>query len=304
MTIIRAILILLFLAAPAMAEEGRTTLGFGRIFSNDRIGDGGDRWRTGSWTVSAVSGYGWSGDGPGRFGDVVELRFRSEIIAPAALYGPGSDDRPYVGALTYGMHTHWALWGGEASAGIDVTWTGPQTGLADLHDRIHERISAPNLSDEVVAGQIGDGVHPSLTLEWGLPLRMGDRALLRPFVEMQTGVEEIARIGADVLIGRVGQRDLMLRDAVTGHRYRATRDDARGLAVVAGADWARVGDSLWLPEDRGFAARDERWRTRLGVIAQPFERADVFLGVTWLSPEFVGQPEGQTLGSLVVRFRF
>jgi hypothetical protein len=304
MTVLRAFLLLILLAGPATAEDVRTTLGFGRLFSNDQTGDGGDRWRTGSWTVSVVSGHGWTGERPDRFGDIVELRFRSEIIAPSTLFGPGSNDRPYVGALTYGLHSHWAVFGGEASAGIDVTLTGPQTGLSDLHDRIHERISAPNLSDEVVEGQIGDGVHPSVTVEWGRPLRVSDRATVRPFVEAQAGVEEIARIGADVMLGPVGQRDFMLRDSVTGHLYRVTRDGARGLSLVAGADWARVGGSLWLPEERGFEALDNRWRVRIGMIAQPFERADLFVGVTWLSPEFVGQPEGQALGSLVVSFRF
>ncbi len=291
-------------ALPAMAEDMRVTLGFGRLFSNDRLGDGEDRWRTGSWSVSVVSGYGWDGMRPARFGDIVELRFRTEIIAPGVLYGPGSDDRPYVGALTYGMHSHWAALGGEMSAGVDVTMTGPQTGLAELQDRWHERFSAPNLSDAVIAGQIADTVTPSVTVEYGRPFRPWPVVQLRPFVELQAGVEQITRVGADVILGRVAQGDLMLRDHPTGHLYRVTRADVTGVSLVAGADWARVGDSLWLPEARGYAPLPERWRARAGLHVQMSRAVDWFAGVTWLSEEFEGQPEGQMVGSLSVSLRF
>lgn len=307
MTIFRPLILFLLaltLSMPAMAEETRVTLGFGRLYSNDRLGDGKDRWRTGSWSLSVVSGYGWNGARPTQFGDIVELRFRTDIIAPRALSGAGSDDRPYVGAVTYGMHSHWAALGGELSAGLDVTMTGPQTGLSDLHDRWHDRFSAPRLSDEVVANQIGDAVYPSVTVEYGLPLHLSDRALVRPFAEVQAGVEQIARIGADVILGPVGQADLLIRDQPTGHLYRGTRSDVTGLSLVAGADWARIGDSRWLPSDRGVAALDERWRARIGAFVQPLPGTGVFFGLTWLSEEFEGQPEGQLLGSLSISYRF
>ena len=61
------------LGTPAMAEE-RVTLGWGRIFTNDQIGDGKDRWRTGSYTVSRVRGPSWQGHAGHGFGDILELR--------------------------------------------------------------------------------------------------------------------------------------------------------------------------------------------------------------------------------------
>jgi hypothetical protein len=292
------------LALPAPAQDLRVTLGFGRLFTNDRLGDGQDRWRTGSWTFSAVSGFGWDGVRPGRFGDIVELRFRTEIIAPGVQYGPGSDDRPYVGARTYGMHSHWAAWGGEMSAGLDVTMVGPQTGIGETQNRIHGSISAPQLSDEVLEGQIGDGLHPSVTLEYGRPLRLSPVAMLRPFVEVQAGVEQIARVGADVILGRVGQADLMIRDNPTGNLYRVTKEGVTGLSFIAGADWARVGDSLWLPESGGAGPLDDRWRARAGAFLQVTPTSDWFAGVTWLSPEFTGQPEGQLVGSITIGWVF
>jgi hypothetical protein len=306
---ILALILILFLAlpvlAPPVAADGpRVTLGYGRLFANDQFGDGRDRWRTGSWSISVASGHGWDGNLPSRFGDVVELRFRAEIIAPRALSGPQSGDRPYVGALTYGMHSHWAALGGEFSAGVEVTMTGPQTGIADFQNRWHRRLSSPTLSDAVVDGQIGDGFHPSVTLEYGRPLQLSARALVRPFVEVQAGIEQIARVGVDVILGPVGQADLMVRDQPTGQLYRVTRNRTVGLSLVAGADWARVGDSLWLPEDQGFAPLDERWRARVGALAQVTPWFDVFAGLTYLSEEFVGQPEGQTVAAVTIGLRF
>jgi hypothetical protein len=307
MALIRTLILTLLaltLALPALAEGTRVTLGFGRLYSNDRLGDGQDRWRTGTWSLSVVSGYAWNGTRPAQFGEIVELRFRTEIIAPRSLGGPGATDRPYVGAVTYGMHSHWAALGGELSAGLDVTMTGPQTGISDFHDRWHERFSAPRLSDTVVANQIGDALFPSLTVEYGLPLRVSQRVLLRPFAELQAGVEQVARVGADMILGPVGQADLLIRDQTTGHLYRGTRSDVTGLSFVAGADWARIGDSRWLPSDRGVTALDERWRARVGTFVQPWPGTGVFFGLTWLSEEFEGQPEGQLLGSLAVTYRF
>jgi hypothetical protein len=300
MNIRRALALALFivLALPAAAEDVRVTLGFGRLFTNDRLGDGQDRWRTGSWSLSAVSGFGWDGQRSSRFGDIVELRFRTEIIAPGVQYGPGSDDRPYAGSRTYGMHTHWAGWGGEMSAGLDVTMVGPQTGIAETQNRLHDWLSVPQLSDEVIEGQIGDGLHPSVTLEYGRPVRLSGTALLRPFVEVQAGVEQIARVGADVILGRVGQGDLMLRDNPSGHLYRVTKEGVTGVSFIAGADWAYVGDSLWLPDAGGAGPLDHRWRARAGAFVQMTERSDLFAGLTWLSPEFTGQPEGQLVGSI------
>src|SRR5688572_4566335 len=95
------LVIFTFGAVPAIAQE-RETLGFGRLFTNDFFGDGLDRWRSGSYSFSIIRGLGWNGVLPERFGELIEYRLRSEIIAPGRLNGAGSDDRPYVGAATLG----------------------------------------------------------------------------------------------------------------------------------------------------------------------------------------------------------
>ncbi len=297
------IALLLSLAAPVWAD-GRVTLGFGRLFTNDQVGDGHDRWRTGSYAISVVSGPVWNGTLPSGFGQIIELRFRSAIIAPADLTGDGTNDRPYVGALSYGIHTHMAVLGGAASVGIDLTMTGPQTGLADFQDWFHSNIASPRLSDAVVDGQIGNGLYPSLTAEYAYPWRVSDRLMLRPFVEVQSGVEDIARIGGDLVWGVIVQRDLLIRDHPTGQLYRGTHAPDKGFSVVAGADWAQVGDSVYLPASSDVISEETRTRARIGIHWQPRPNTSLFYGVTWLSPEFLDQPEGQVLGSVSLKILF
>jgi hypothetical protein len=291
------------LATPALAEQ-RVTLGWGRLFTNDQIGDGRDRWRSGSYTMSVTSGYGWTGARPDRFGEIIELRLRSEIIAPRALYGPNADDRPYAGVIAYGLHSHMSLYGGDLSAGIDIALTGPQTRIADFQNWFHEQISSPNLSDEVIEGQIPNGSHPGLTLEYAYPLVLSEQVTLRPFVELQAGIEDSLRIGGEIVLGRILRDDLLLRDDPTGQLYRGIRGTETGLALVVGADWARMGDSVFLPSSSGVLAEEERMRARLGIHWQMSPDAAVFYGLTWLSEEFVGQEEGQLLGSVNVNIAF
>lgn len=295
----------LFLCAPLPAgAQDRVTLGWGRLLTNDQFGDVYDRWRSGSYTMSVLSGPRWDGMYPVRFGQIIELRFRSEIIAPRTLRGAGSDDRPYAGVLSYGMHSHFAFAGGEVSAGLDIVATGPQTGVADFHDRFHARIDAPRLSDAVMAGQVPDGVHPGVTVEYARRLTLGPYVTLRPFTEWQAGVEDSLRVGSEVILGRILQGDLLLRDAPTGQLYRGIRGTKTGLALVAGADWAQMGDSVFLPAASGVQARDQRTRARIGLHWQITPRSSVFYGATWLSEEFVGQGEGQVLGSINLNIGF
>ena len=91
-----AAVLLCGLAAPASTQE-RVTLGWGRMFTNDGLGDLEDRWRTGSYTVSRVRGPSWSGELPGRFGEILEFRARAEIIAPENLTVAAPGDRRYAG---------------------------------------------------------------------------------------------------------------------------------------------------------------------------------------------------------------
>lgn len=294
------------LVAPAHAEGvsgDRITLGYGRHFNNDFFGDHADRWRTGSYVFSILRGRDtWDGQRPDAIGSLLEYRLRTEIIAPRFLSGAGSDDRPYVGAVSVGVHTHFQRAGTEFSLGADVLATGPQTGVGDLQEWFHELVSAPRPT--VLGAQIANGFHAAATAEIGRPVRVSDRLTFRPFAEAQAGVENLVRVGGDVIIGRVGQEDLWLRDVPTGQLYRGVEGTAIGFGYVLGADVAYVDSSIYLPESRGFFVEDTRTRARGGVHWQFAENASFYYGATYLSPEFVGQPEGQVVGSLKLNFNF
>ena len=299
----RALLILAMmigLAAP-VAAEGREALGWGRLFTNDALGDGKDRWRTASYALSVVRGPTWAGHLPADPGEVLEFRLRTEFIAPQNLTTAAPWDRRYAGVLTLGLHTHFERAGFETSLGLDLAITGEQSGMSDLQDGLHDLFGMTRVG--VADSQVPNGVHPTLVVETGHSYAIG-RARLRPFVEAQAGLETFVRGGFDLTLGDLGLGGLMVRDSVTGQRYRAVRGDARpGLSLTLGGDVAHVFDSELLPEGGSAVLNDTRKRLRAGLAWQG-ERHAVQFGLTWLDKEFDTQPEAQTVGSLNVQFRF
>lgn len=293
----------LLAATPAIAQE-RETLGFGRLFNNDQIGDIDDRWRTASYAYSIVRGPEWEGQTPSAPGAILEYRLRSEIIAPQRLNGPLSDDRAYVGALSAGMHTHFNRGGADISGGVDLVVLGPQTGVADFQDWVHDVVDAPNVSNAMLANQVPNSFHPTALGEVAYPVRMSDTAQIRPFVQGQYGVEDILRVGVDVIIGSVGQNDLWLRDSASGHLYSGVESRGVGNSVVMGFDYGMVGDSAYFPASFGTVAEDTRLRARAGLHSRFGERISFFYGVTYLTEEYVGQSEGQLIGSLKLNLNF
>lgn len=298
---LRLALVCLTLASAAQAQD-RAALGTGRLFTNDFIGDHQDRWQSGNYVFSHVRGPGWLGQRPAQFGAILEYRLRADIIA-SSVEGPGGAvDRPYAGALSFGLHTHSSLGPLDLSVGADAMIVGPQTGISTFQEWYHDLTSLPGpLGTD---SQLGNAFHAGLTAELSYPLRLSDRVTLRPFAELQMGIEDIARLGADIVVGAVGHGDLLLRDRATGTLYRGIEGPETGLALIAGADWAQVSGSVFLPADQGYQTTDTRWRARAGVHWQLAPNTSFFYGVTYLSEEFVGQPEGQLVGSLKLNFNY
>jgi len=298
---VAAVVLSLAITAPTALAEERMTLGWGRMFSNDGIGDMEDRWRTGSYTISRVRGSGWSGEWSGRFGEILEFRGRGEIIAPANLTTMPPGDRRYAGVLSLGVHSHFRAAGLETSLGLDLAITGEQSGMSDFQDALHDLLG---MSRPRVAGtQIGNGFHPTLVLEVGRSLDLGP-ATLRPFAEVQAGLETFVRAGADLNLGRFGEGALMLREQATGQRYRGIPGAMiPGFTFSLGGDIAHVFDSALLPEGEPAVLNDSRKRLRAGIAWQG-EQASAFYGLTWLGKEFEEQPDDQVLGSINLRLQF
>lgn len=293
------------MAAAPVAAQDRETLGVGRLFTNDYFGDGDDRWRSGSYAVSIVRGAEeWDAKAPTQFGSLLEYRLRSEIIAPSALYGAGSGDRAYVGALSAGVHTHFSRGGWDLSTGVDLVFVGQQTGLAALQDAFHDFVDAPRQSDAVQANQVDDAVYPTLVGEASYPVAVSEKVRFVPFAEAQIGVEDIVRVGGDFMIGSVLHDDLWLRDSTTGQLYAGVESERAGFGFVVGADYTYVSDSEYFPSSFGTIAADERVRARAGIHARLGDRASYFYGLTYLGEEFEGQSQGQFVGSLKLDFNF
>ena len=284
------------------ADQQTQALGVGRLFNNDLIGDGRDRWRTGSYSISLLRGEAWDG-ALGSFGNgVVEYRFRGEVISPANLTTPAAGDRLYVGALSAGAHYHFDYAGYDISAGVDLVAMGEQTGLRGFHVDVHDALNQPVVNTQNF--QIEDKFSLHGTLEVAREVTFGEATTLRPFIEVQGGVETLARAGFDLTLGSFGQGGMRLRDPVTGQRYSAiASDEDQGFSFLMGADVAHMDRSAYLPESRGYQIEETRYRARLGM-NYVLDGFSTFYGVTRLSEEFIGQPEGQTVGSLALSWNF
>ena len=207
-----------------------------------------------------------------------------------------------VGAITMGLHHHSGIGPAEVSVGADLVLLGPQTGLSDFQEWYHDLFSLP--APNGVDNQLGNATYFSGTADVVWPVALSRSATLRPFIEAQAGVENILRVGADVVLGPVGQRDLWLRDGPTGQLYRGIEAAETGFGFVMGADVAQVNYSAYLPEDMGYLAEPLRWRARAGLHWQPTPDTSLFYGLAWLSPEFKGQAEGQLIGQIKLNFNF
>ncbi len=296
-----AFLAALCAAGPAFAED-RVTLGWGRLFTNDALGDGQDRWRTGSYAVSRLSGPRWSGDLPPTFGSILEYRFSAETIAPANLVTGAPDDRRYAGALSFGAASYADLQGFDAMIGAGFTAIGPSTGLGQFQSLAHQifGLAQPGVLDD----QIPDQIALYGTAEVARPVTLGTNLAFRPFVAAQIGAEDLLRLGGDVILGRLGQKDLLLRDTATGQLYRGIKGDPDPqVSLVLGGDIARVFDSAFLPDGGSVTMTPNRQRLRAGLLVQG-QSVSVFSGLTYLGREFDTQPEGQVLGSLTVSLNF
>ena len=286
-----------------LAEPARQTIGWGRIFNNDYMGDSKDRWHSSSYTISRLRGPEWTGSLPNTFGQVLEFRFRAESITPESLSAPAAQDRRYAGVMSFGYHSHSKWRGDELSMGADLVLIGPQSGQSRFQDMVHDFLGLPDGAPSYNA-QFADATYVSGTAELGRQIPISTNLTLRPFVEGQIGFETMARAGVDVTLGNLAKDGLMLRDVTTGQRYSAVQGPlGKGLSLTFGGDVARVASSVLLPKGGAVTASPTRARLRAGLNWQG-ENSFVFFGATYLSPEFQQQSEGQTVGSLSLLARF
>ena len=290
------------LAEASDQEDVRRKIGYGLMFSNDLLGDGKDRWRTGSLTSSRLYGQAWQGQAPTGFGELLELRIQGQILAPSNLRVADPTDRPWAGALTVELNSHMQRGAAEIALGAGLAILGPQTQLDEMQGWLHDLVGAPQPSTAVLNAQVGNSFRPLVSAEVGREFALSGQAALRPFVEARAGDETYLRTGVDFTYGQLSQ-GFLVRESVTGQRYRTMKGEATGLTLTAGADIAYVSKSVFLPEASGYSLEHNRHRARLGLHWQG-QRASAFYGLSYLGKEFSSQSEGQLTGSLQVQLRF
>lgn len=293
----------MILAAPLRAEDN-VTLGIGRLFTNDALGDGQDRWRSGAYQMSWMRGPEGLTGLPGKPGELLEYRFSTRILAPANAVVPAAGDRRYAGVMAFGLYTHFSDQRFDYSLGAELVGVGPMTGVSAFHAFAHDKMGMTVPSNAVLNGQFPNMVYPTVAGEIAWPVRIGDNVTFRPFVQGRLGDETYVRVGGDILIGAGLTQGVLARDETTGIPYQSfDTGKVQGWAFLVGADTALVGRSVYLPASAGYDLTPLRNRVRAGVQYQG-EHFGVFYGATWLGREFVAQPSGQIVGSLQIRLDF
>jgi hypothetical protein len=258
----------------------------------------------GDFTVSVLRGNRWRDQLPSQPFELMEYRFRGEVIAPDNLSAPAPGDRLYAPSWWLGATTHFGWSGYDVAAGADLVMVGPQTGIEGIHSAIHEAFGNVPINLPP-ANQVSNGIYLDAHAEVGrgIALSFGE---VRPFVEVRAGVETLARVGVDVTVGTLGQGGLRLRDQVSGQRVAALNGSRKRSA--AGRSWSVRTRPMSPPRcicrtTGAPSSRSMRHRLRAGVNFGIGD-SNFFYGVTYLSEEFEGQPEGQVVGTLSVDIRF
>ncbi len=194
--LIASVMVVLGLMVPAQAQE-RQVLGWGRFVSNDATGDGQDRWRTGSYSLSLLRGPEWSGALPAQPGVILEYRLRAEAIAPESLTKANPADRPYVGALSFGLHSHF-----DVTRCADETRSKPHPAMLEEILRFYdlEPTEAVMIGDTTFDLEMAQRIGmPSIGVRWGSHDdealgRFAPRAIVGSVAELR---RELGRLSLD-----------------------------------------------------------------------------------------------------------
>ena len=325
-----------FVALPAAAQAGDADETFRWLSETDSIltegvlwddtfGDGKDRYKSGGLTQSLVfpervfSDERWF---PG-YAAAIEIQGRAFVATPDDTSRIDPADRPY--AQYAGVGVHLRLTGSpdrltddltastEDRIGVEIGWQGDPLPLFDIQEAIHARTGMGPLAQSP-ANVLGSEllVNAELRRTWRIH---GDHDgydfQYAPYVHASAGMRENAvRLGSDFIIGssleaRTWNSDLAVGALIPGGSR--PRGGFHWLAWIGGDVGVVASDALL---DGGFGRNGpsvEREavtaRARAGVMVE-YEDLAVSYSLTWLSPEFRGQPSGQVIGAVQIKIDF
>ena len=286
------------LALPAAMASAQTSSSF---LTNDYLGDGHDRWRSGGYTKF------FSYEPSAEWDASIDIRMRSEILSPwGSTEQPANQDRPYAGMLGFGLFLN-DYWGPvDYNVGAEALFAGDRTGVQKFQDAFHETFGLDGYTPQAGHDKLENDATGMISVEMARKYTVGDVGAVRPFVMGKFGYEDLLRVGVDVMIGGYGSADRYVRDPISGFLQpsSAQRADAMtGVSLLAGIDYSFVGNDYLITDGGSVDFQSGRTRSRLGIQAG-LGPMSVFYGATHLSEEFQGQVEGQTVGTLSVEFNF
>jgi hypothetical protein len=145
-------------------------------------------------------------------------------------------------------------------------------------------------------------------LHWEKPERDIE---LAPFAHASLGMRENSlRVGADLIVGSALEGRTWGNDLGTGALLAGASMPRKGFhwAAFAGADLGYIASDAFL--DGGFAVdgpsvprNDPVFRARGGILLE-YDNLGVGFSLNWLGKEFRGQPSGQVIGAVQIKYRF
>ncbi len=297
------------------------------LFWNDRLGDGEDRWKSGGLTQSYIlperrlADESWFADRA----SALEFNLRGLVMTPddTSFRGANPKDRPYAQYAAAGLYLRSIARPREAlpgtglqtedRIGVEFGWEGDPLPLFDIQSAIHGLAgTGGNIGNRQNTIDGGFLANLEARRTWRLHRDMADRDIeLAPFVQTSLGMRENSlRAGADLLIGSALEGRTWGADLATGAMIAGESMHRQGVhwTLFTGADAGYVASDVFLdggPEGDGpsVGRRDTTARLRAGILLE-HGRVGIGFSLNWLSPEFQGQQEGQTIGTIQLKVRF
>lgn len=296
------------------------------VIWNDTLGDGKDRYKSGGFTQSLILPESFFSSSRWIKGhaSALELQGRVFVATPDNTSAVTPGDRPYAQYAGVGIYLRTSSRPKtladrlnliiETRAGFEIGYQGDPLPLFELQELVHTagtrmgslaRTPTNTLPSEWLAN-----IEARRT--WRMHLEGGRTDLqFAPYVELSLGMRQnSARFGGDIILGSSLEARTWNLEPTTGVLTPGgsrRRDGAHWVAWIGGDLGYIASDALL---DGGFGGGGPKVgrkpvtaRLRAGMM---IEWGSVALGysLTWLSPEFKGQPSGQLIGAVQLKFEF
>ena len=218
--------------------------------------------------------------------EAVELRTHFEVVAPSNLQAEDGRDRPWGGAISFGIHSTLRYGQLHMCLGPNVHFIGKLSGFTQFQQDLHKGLGIKHAGDAVVNNQIKYETFIGGAAEVSYPIGVMGLMQARPFGEMRTRLEDVALVGVDVYFGAVDSTPAMSRESVTGHRYPVNVEHAqdRGMLFSPGYDHTQMKKLRFLQLDLNASHEPARSRIRMGMTFKSGSWS-VFRGLTIMGKE-------------------